>query len=160
MAPPVLGPRDVYCGLNPLQLEEIVTAYHVPRELSPRLPEFNQSVFDFPSGWTGVYHQHLKAGLRIPAKPFIFEVVNYYGVHILQMAPNAMRKIIGFILISRVLGVEPSLKMLRHFYTAQPKHGWILLSKRPQYNELCLGLSDSLKKWKPEFFFIKSEVGV
>ena len=151
------GPKDVHCNLNPQKLEEIVVAYHVPRSLNPRLPDFNQCVFDYPEGCTAVYHQHLKGGLRLPVKPFIFEVVNYYRVHILQMAPNAMRKIIAFIFISKVLDVEPSVKMLRHFYTGQLQNGWISLSKRPQLDELCLGLSDSLKKGKPEYFFVKSE---
>ncbi|KAL4571396.1 hypothetical protein LXL04_018155 [Taraxacum kok-saghyz] len=157
MAKESKGPDSILCDLTPQKLEDIASTFGGLRSLDLALPDYDRSVLNPPAGRVAVYHHHLKGGLRLPLKSFIADVVQYFKVHVLQLAPNAMRKVVCFILISRILGVLPSLQVFCYFYIASPQGGWISISKRPFVNELCLGLSNSLKKWKPEFFFVKSE---
>ncbi|KAL4568435.1 hypothetical protein LXL04_024048 [Taraxacum kok-saghyz] len=136
------GPGAIICDLTPQKLKEITSTY---------------SALNPPTGRVSVYHHHLKGGLPLPVKSFVADVVQHFKVHLLQLAPNAMRKVVCFILISRILGVPPSLNLFRYFYIASPQGGWVSFYKRASVSELCLGLSNSLKKWKPEFFFVKSD---
>ena len=150
------GPESVLCDLSPTLLEEIKEYYHISPEFSPSLPSGKNTILTPPSGFQGIYLQHLKAGMRLPVNSFIATVASHYKVHYLQIAPNAMRKIVCFILISRHLHLEPSIRLFRYFFLAAPQAGWLSFSKRPRVPELCHGLSDSLKKWKPEFFYVKN----
>ena len=143
--------------LTPKLLEDIIEKYKVPREYEPKLPSGKETIRTPPADFTGVYHYHVMSGLRFPLNNFITEVLNYYQIHLIQLVPNGFRKIISFILICRSLDIVPSLKLFRHFYKDSPSGDWISFSKRPNSVELCTGLPTSIKRWKPEFFFVKSE---
>ena len=99
--------RTVLSTLTSKSLEEMIETYHIPRDKHPLVPAPGQNILNPPAGCVGVYHQHLKAGLRFPAHGFIGALLAHYGVHLIQVAPNGFRKIQCFIFICKVLDVSP-----------------------------------------------------
>ena len=146
------------CSLTLRSLDGIIEAYHVPRSRLPVLPSPEQTVHEPPTGLAGVYHHHLKAGLRFSEtgtiNEFVSSILLYYRVHLVQVAPNGFRKILCFYIICKLLDISPTVDYFRYFYGVAPIGE--SFSKRPHAVELCLGLPSSIKNWKSEFFFIKS----
>ncbi|KAI3523813.1 hypothetical protein L1887_02238 [Cichorium endivia] len=69
-----------------------------------------------PEGKIGMYLKHFEAGYRLPISDFFREVLDYYHVHIHQLVPNGVNKVVVFELLSRPVHLEPDLYVFRHFF--------------------------------------------
>ena len=144
----------VYSSLTLKSLEKITAAYHVSDDIHPTLPNPGQAIHNPPDKMAGVYHHHLKAGLRFPLNGFITSLLAHYHVHL----TNGFRKVMCFLIICKMLDIIPTVDLFRYFYVISPNGDWLSFSKRINSVELCLGLPSSIKNWKPEFFFVDSSV--
>ncbi|CAH1422144.1 unnamed protein product [Lactuca virosa] len=95
-----------------------------------------------------------KFGLRLPAFDFLETVLDYYGLHIAQIAPNDFCKILCFTLLCVALDVSPTINLCCHFYITMSNGDWVSFSLCHGLVELCDGLPSSIKYWKEEFFFV------
>lgn len=94
-----------------------------------------------------------KSGLRLPAFDFVEIVIDYYGLHIAQIAPNGFHKILGFMSLCIALDIVSSITIFRHFYLLMSNGDWVLFFLYHGLVELCDNLPTSIKYWKEEFFF-------
>ena len=74
----------------------------------------------FPSREDGeipVFLAYIECGLRLPVHKFLLRVLEYYGVELVNLAPNSIANISFFTyLCEAYLGVRPSLRLFRYFY--------------------------------------------
>ncbi|KAL4572952.1 hypothetical protein LXL04_019741 [Taraxacum kok-saghyz] len=149
--------ENVTCSLTDDDLNEIRDFFKIDPSLQLVLPTSSQTIKTPPSGFVGIYHQFLKAGLRFPVFDFLKTVLSHYNLHISQLAPNSFRKIICFVMLSRALGVSPSLTVFRHFYVTLNAGDWVSFTRRQGIDDICDGIPSSIKKWKPEFIFVDAK---
>ncbi|KAL4554065.1 hypothetical protein LXL04_039821 [Taraxacum kok-saghyz] len=147
----------VTCSFTPENLPEIRENFKISPSLNLVVPTPSQTIKTPPEGFVGIYHQFLKAGLRFPVFDFLKTVLGHYNLHIAQLAPNSFRKIICFVMLSRALGVSPSLTIFRHFYVTLVTGDWVTFTRRHSVDDMCDGLPSSIKKWKPEFMFVDAK---
>ena len=146
---------DIICStLSPKNFDKMLTHCHVDVSFRARLPEKNQTITTPPPGYVGVYMYFMKSGLRFPVFNFLRVVLKYYRLHIAQIAPNGFCKIIAFVMLSRAFGIEPSIKLFRHFYVVMSSGDWVSFSLRHGLGDIIDDLPSSVKRWKPEFFFV------
>ncbi|KAL4576680.1 hypothetical protein LXL04_012778 [Taraxacum kok-saghyz] len=146
----------VYSSLTLKGLERITETYHIADSVHPTLPNPGQAIQNPLEKKAGVYHHHLKAGLRFPLNDFIASLLTHFHVHPVQLAPNGFRKVMCFLILCKMLDIAPTVDLFRYFYVISPSGDWLSFSKRPSSVELCLGLPSSIKNWKAEYFFVDS----
>ncbi|GJW95786.1 hypothetical protein Tco_0175458 [Tanacetum coccineum] len=67
------------CELSKEEFNDFLTLYPIPSEYRVILPKSNQTVFDAPSGYVGLYpHSFSLANLRLPPTEFFYEVLEYF----------------------------------------------------------------------------------
>ncbi|KAL4557155.1 hypothetical protein LXL04_035327 [Taraxacum kok-saghyz] len=147
----------ITCSLTFDNLAEICENFKLSAALKLELPSENQTIKTPPEGYVGIYHQFLKAGLRFPVFDFLKTVLSHYKLHIAQLAPNSFRKIICFVMLSRALGVTPSLILFRHFYVTLNTGDWVSFTRRQGVDDIGDCFPSSIKNWKPEFLFVDAK---
>ncbi|KAL4588608.1 hypothetical protein LXL04_001500 [Taraxacum kok-saghyz] len=147
----------ITCSLTSDNLAEIRENFKLSAALKLELPSENQTIKTPPEGYVGIYHQFLKAGLRFPVFDFLKTVLSHYKLHIAQLAPNSFRKIICFVMLSRALGVTPSLILFRHFYVTLNTGDWVSFTRRQGVDDIGDCFPSSIKNWKPEFLFVDAK---
>ncbi|KAL4574618.1 hypothetical protein LXL04_021453 [Taraxacum kok-saghyz] len=138
--------ENVFCSLTEDDLDEIRDNFKIYSSLQLVLPTSNQTVKTPPEGFVG--------WTSFPVFDFLKTVLSHYNLHIAQLAPNSFRKIICFVMLSRALGVPPSLTVFRHFYVTLNAGDWISFTRRQGIDDICDGIPSSIKKWKPEFICV------
>ncbi|KAL4556958.1 hypothetical protein LXL04_035127 [Taraxacum kok-saghyz] len=147
----------ITCSLTSDNLAEIRENFKLSAALKLELPSENQRIKTPLEGYVGIYHQFLKAGLRFPVFDFLKTVLSHYKLHIAQLAPNSFRKIICFVMLSRALGVTPSLILFRHFYVTLNTGDWVSFTRRQGVDDIGDCFPSSIKNWKPEFLFVDAK---
>ncbi|GJR69197.1 ribonuclease H-like domain-containing protein [Tanacetum coccineum] len=67
------------CELSKEEFNDFLTLYPIPSEYHVILPKSNQTVFDAPPGYVGMYtHSFSFANLRLPLTEFFCEVLEYF----------------------------------------------------------------------------------
>ncbi|KAL4568738.1 hypothetical protein LXL04_024353 [Taraxacum kok-saghyz] len=149
--------ENVNCSLTDDNLNEIRDIFKIDPSLQLVFPTSGQTIKTPPEGFVCIYHQFLKAGLRFPVFDFLKTVLSHYNLHIAQLTPKSFRKIICFVMLSRALGVLPSLTVFRHFYVTLNAGDWVSFTRRQGIDDICDGIPSSIKKWKPEFIFVDAK---
>ncbi|KAL4586614.1 hypothetical protein LXL04_011254 [Taraxacum kok-saghyz] len=147
----------ITCSLTSDNLDEIRENFKLSASLKLELPSENQTIKTPPEGYMGIYHQFLKAEIRFPVFDFLKTVLSHYKLYIAQLAPNSFRKIICFVMLSRALGVTPSLILFRHFYVTLNTGDWVSFTRRQGVDDIGDCFPSSIKNWKPEFLFVDAK---
>ncbi|GJQ97689.1 hypothetical protein Tco_0008828 [Tanacetum coccineum] len=85
--------------LKNTKLETLIATYDIPLDLRPRLPDPNFRMINLPAGDTaiGMYSRIFdSSGVRIPFSSFLLAVLKYFKVHISQLVPIGLSKVITF----------------------------------------------------------------
>lgn len=83
-----------------------------------------------------MYVDNFKAGLRVPVCELLPRVLDYYGIHITQLTPNAVGRIIGFEVLCRAEERDPYIEVFRYFFQIQISWDWYSFSTRAEAPEL------------------------
>ncbi|GJV37696.1 hypothetical protein Tco_1410173 [Tanacetum coccineum] len=91
---------DMYVSrLKNIELEALIATYDIPLDLRPRLPDPNFRMINLPVRDTaiGIYSMIFDSlGVRIPFSSFLLAVLKYFKVHISQLVPLGLSKVITF----------------------------------------------------------------
>ncbi|KAM0918532.1 hypothetical protein ACQ4PT_009035 [Festuca glaucescens] len=139
-------------------LRDICKKYSIPDDFSPVLAGNLSSCSQPLPGSVCVYVDALDAGLRLPLHPFFGTVLSHFGVAPGQLAPNGWRVLAGFVVLSHLAGEAPSLAVFRYFF-ALCKFGQNKLYSFRSKDAVGLlfgKLSNNIKGWKGDFFFLSS----
>ncbi|PWA80837.1 F-box domain, FBD domain, Leucine-rich repeat domain, L domain-like protein [Artemisia annua] len=140
------------------QVETIAQTYGISSDLNPRVPPPGMTMNRLPRNSIGIYEAYLEfSGVRVPFSTFLLQVIYYFRVHISQLVPIGLSKVILFELYCRSMGFPPYLSLFRLFYVLQKQGHWFSFARRTGklgqkriFNETCSGM----KHWKDRFFFI------
>ncbi|GJY17073.1 hypothetical protein Tco_0388564 [Tanacetum coccineum] len=121
----------------------------------------NQSIFDAPDGFVGLYyHSFSPSNIRIPLHPFFLEVLQYYDVHISRLDPFDLAKLTTYIVMCKAYGFEPNLNAFRGFLNLGPAGDWLTFSKRGEADvpDLFVKPFTNIRAWKGQFFYIQNTI--
>ncbi|GJZ08535.1 hypothetical protein Tco_0542818, partial [Tanacetum coccineum] len=85
--------------LKNTELEALIATYDISLDLRPRLPDPNFRMINLPVGDTtiGIYSRIFdSSGVRIPFSSILLAVLKYFKVHISQLVPLDLSKVITF----------------------------------------------------------------
>nr|GEV09280.1 hypothetical protein [Tanacetum cinerariifolium] len=121
-------------GLKETKLETLIATYDIPLDLRPRPPDPNFRMINLPTKDTpiGIYSRIFdSSGVRIPFSSFLLAVLKYFKVHISQLVPLGLSKVITF------------------------EVDWISFAKHGDPAPMRMEVAKSrLKLWKEKFFLI------
>ena len=139
-------------------VREAARVYGIPEDLHPRLPPPGMTMERVPRNAIGLYEAYFEfSGIRVPFSTFLLQVLNHFRVHISQLVPIGLTKVILFEVYCRSLNFAPYVTLFRLFYMLQKQGHWFSFARRTGkngpariFNETC----SSLKHWKDRFFLI------
>ncbi|GJY81488.1 hypothetical protein Tco_0494239, partial [Tanacetum coccineum] len=156
-----MAKKDMHIYVSQLkdaELKTLIATYDIPLNLRPRLPDSNFRMINLPAGDTaiGVYSRIFdSSGVRIPFSSFLLAVLKYFKVHISQLVPLGLAKVITFEVLCRSLGIEPTVTLFRVFQTLSKQGDWFSFAKRGGSAPVCMEVTKSgLKQWKEKNFLI------
>ncbi|GJY09368.1 RNA-directed DNA polymerase, eukaryota [Tanacetum coccineum] len=144
--------------LKDTELETLIATYDIPLDLRPRLPDPNFRMINLSAGDTaiGIYSRIFdSSGVRIPFSSSLLVVLKYFKVHISQLVPLGLSKVITFEVLCRSLNIEPTVTLFRVFQTLSKQGDWFSFAKCGDPAPVCMEVAKSgLKLWKEKFFLI------
>ena len=108
-----------------------------------------------------MYDAMFAADLRLPLTALHHQLVDFLGLSVSQIAPNALRTFIGAeILWGSLSGGNRQLTLDEFFYCYRPHHitsskGAYQFSIKENNIKLVSDMPDSNRKWKSGYFFVE-----
>ena len=140
---------------------ELRVRYQNPEHIPIRLPYENEKCYMGKTADVGMYDAMFVAGLRLPLTALHRQLVDYLGLSVSQIAPNAWRTFIGAeILWGSLSGGNRQLMLDEFFYCYRPHHissskGTYHFAIREKELKLVSDMPDSNRNWKSKFFFVE-----
>nr|GEX53000.1 hypothetical protein [Tanacetum cinerariifolium] len=106
-------------NLTEVDLRILVKTYRIPLDLHSRLLDPALTMDHLPNDTIGIYTQSLRIfGLRIPFSTFLLSVMKYFEVHISQLIPLGLNKVVSFEIVCLDLGIIPTVALFqRHSHS-------------------------------------------
>ncbi|CAH1432849.1 unnamed protein product [Lactuca virosa] len=111
-----LGIEDLFSTLSQASLERVASQYGLCPLDGVFLPRPTQHMKDPPPDKVGIYVKTMEAGLRFPISKFLEDLFSHYFIHISQLKPNSMFKIVAFELMCKAKKVGPCVPLFRILY--------------------------------------------
>ncbi|KAK9057485.1 hypothetical protein SSX86_022321 [Deinandra increscens subsp. villosa] len=144
-----------YCLISQEVLDTFVEDFHIPSNFHPTLPGSKKPIYPFPEGKIGLYFDFFKqANYRIPFTPFLFEALEYFGIHIAQCNPPGLSILNHFELSCRALGITPNVTLFHAFYRLTMGGNWYTFEKRRELSPICSSKPATNRLWKNQFFYL------
>ena len=103
--------------------KELHVRYQIPENIPIYLPKENEKCYTGRTADVGMYDAMFAAGLKLPLMALHRQLVDYLGLSISQIAPNAWRTFIGAkILWGSLSGGNRQLTLDEFFYCYRPYH--------------------------------------
>ncbi|GJU33536.1 hypothetical protein Tco_1181890 [Tanacetum coccineum] len=149
------------CELSKEEFNDFLTLYPIPSEYRVILPKSNQTVFDAPPGYVGLYtHSFSLANLRLPLTEFFCEVLEYFQVHISRLNPFGCAKLTTFVVMCKAYGCEPSVDLFRGFFNLCRAGKWLTFAKRSEKHvpNLLPKVITRIEGWHERFFYVQDSI--
>nr|GEV66284.1 hypothetical protein [Tanacetum cinerariifolium] len=156
----VMPKFDMHTYTSNLTLQELkdaIVAYNIPKDLHPRLPPPGLTMYKLLSRYIGIYIEQLEqGGLRIPFSAFFLATIRHFGVHVSQLVPMGVNRVILFEIRCRSLDIPPTVSLFRVFYKLCKQGHWFSFKNKTEgRSRKCFKeVTSSLKGWKKKFFLI------
>ena len=141
--------------------KELRVRYQISEHIPICLPYENEKCYTRRTTNVGMYDSMFAAGLRLPLTALHRQLVDYLGLSVSQIAPNAWRTFIGAeILWGSLSGGNRQLTLDEFFYCYRPHHissskGTYHFSIREKDLKLVFDMPDSNRNWNSRFFFVE-----
>ncbi|GKA08150.1 hypothetical protein Tco_0687481 [Tanacetum coccineum] len=156
----VLPKFDMHVITSDLTLDELKTAvdeYAILEDLHPRLPPPGIMMNRLPSRYIGLYIEQFETGgLRVPFSSFFLAVIKHFEVHVSQLVPFGVNRVILFEIRCISLGIWPTVSLFWVFYKLCKQGHWFSFKNKTEGRaQKCFKeVTTSLKGWKKKFFVI------
>ena len=128
-----MAKRDMHIHTSKLRkcdLDKLITRYKIPSDLNPRLPDADFRMSDLPDDAIGIYTRIFDfSGVRIPLSSFLLAVLKHFKVHISQLVPLGLNKVITFEVLCLSRNIEPTVDLFRKFQTLSKQGDWFSFAK-------------------------------
>nr|GEW62943.1 hypothetical protein [Tanacetum cinerariifolium] len=89
--------KDRICALYKNDLKDLMKTYRIPLDLHPRLPDPGFTMDHLSADAIGIYSEFLWfSGVCVPFLTFLLSVLKYFNVHISQLVPLGLNKVVSF----------------------------------------------------------------
>ncbi|GJW01694.1 hypothetical protein Tco_1556945 [Tanacetum coccineum] len=143
--------------LTSTELKDAINEYCIPLDLHPRLPNPGMTMNRLPSRYIGLYiEQFEQGGLRVSFSSFFLAVLRHFGVHVSQLVPMGVNRVIFFEIRCVSLDISPTVSLFRVFYKLCKQGHWFSFeNKTGRGTRKCFKeITSSLKGWKKKFFLL------
>ncbi|KAK4437931.1 hypothetical protein Salat_0127200 [Sesamum alatum] len=141
-------------------LPRIRRDYYVPLDYTLYIPNNDQSMHQPLPGCFTVHLPLLDAGLRFPLDPHVATLINHLRISPSQLAPDALRNILCYVILMQYFGHEPSISYFSALFCASS-------STRSQTPGFCYvnarrnirfvgNLPSSARSWKDKLLFVRA----
>ncbi|GJY41197.1 hypothetical protein Tco_0428467 [Tanacetum coccineum] len=135
--------RTQTCILTKEELSDFLATYDIPSEYKVMLPKSNQTIYDAPDRFIGLYtHCFSLANLKLPLPKFFYDVLHYYHIHLSRLNPFGCAILTTFAVMCKAYGGEPIVELFRCFFNLYPGGQWLTFSKRSEKH-----IPNLLPKW-------------
>ena len=140
---------------------ELRVRYQIPKHIPICLPYENKKCYTGRTANVRMYDTMFAAELRLSLMALHRQLVDYLGLSVSQIAPNAWRTFIGVeILQGSLNGGNHQLTLDEFFYCYRPYHissskGTYHFSVREKDLKLVSDMPNSNWNWKNRFFFVE-----
>ncbi|GJT25639.1 hypothetical protein Tco_0895576 [Tanacetum coccineum] len=140
----LVAKKDMHTYISQLkgsELETLISTYGILLDLRPCLPDPNFRMINLPVRDTtiGIYSRIFdSSGVRIPFSSFLLAVIKHFKVHISQLVPMGLSKVVTFEVLCRSLNIEPTLTLFRVFQTLSKQVDWFFFDKRRDPAPVCM----------------------
>lgn len=140
--------------LTQSELSSLCIKYDIGSEFQAKVPDRNQPINRPHRGMAGVYESHFAQGnLRLPLRPFFRQILDHYQVHICQLTPFAVSKIVSFEMLCNALSISPTIPLFRHFFYLFPSEKeWFNVTSH--HGRKLMTTGKAVRGWKNKFFFV------
>ncbi|CAH1439236.1 unnamed protein product [Lactuca virosa] len=133
-------------------LERYTHEYHLSHVLGFKVTYSSSFVLDAPTGKIGFYLRHVVYGLHLPSSRFFLEVLCFYKVHLVQLCPNVVSKIVTFKVFCIAHEISLDVTLFCDFYRLKKYGDWFSFNSR--HSPLSLDLFCSNGTWKSRFYWV------
>ena len=133
--------------------------YQIPDHIPIRLPYKSEKCYYDGVDDVGVYEQAFKAGLRFPLKSLKRELLQYLGLSVSQISPNAWRVFIAMEVLygamsnnARSLAIREFLHCYRPDEIDKSKEMYSFAPRKSVF-KVIYETPDSNRDWKSHYFF-------
>ena len=137
--------------------------YQIPINVPLRLPYSSEKCYYKGVEGVRVYEQMLKAGLRFPLSSLHHQLLQYLGLVVTQISPNAWKVFLSVEVLYWVMSDEARRLTVKEFFhcyrtdeIAQSK-GMYSFVPRSLLLRLVCETSYSNRNWKSRYFFMESD---
>nr|GEZ82846.1 hypothetical protein [Tanacetum cinerariifolium] len=144
-------------SLEESHVKYLVKLYDIPEDLHPWVVLEGMTMNVLPPGAIRLYAHHFQqGGLRAPFPSFFLKVIKHFYVHISQLVPLGVNRVIFFEMYCRSLDITPTAPLFCVFYKLCEQGNWFSFQNRAGKDcKPCLkDAPTSLKKWKDKFFLV------
>ena len=140
---------------------ELRVKYQILEHIPIRLPYENEKCYTRRTADVGMYDAMFAAEFRLSLMALHCQLVDYLGLSVSQIAPNAWRTFIGAeILWGSLSGGNRQLILDEFFYCYRLHHisfskGTYHFAIREKDLKLVSDMPDSNRNWKSRFFFVE-----
>ncbi|GKB90032.1 hypothetical protein Tco_0962304, partial [Tanacetum coccineum] len=121
------------CELFEEEFNDFLALYPIPPAYHVILPKSNQTVFDAPPGYVGLYtYSFSLANLRLPLTEFFCKVLEYFQIHISRLNPFGCAKLTTFVVMCKTYGCESTIELFQRFFNLCRGGKWLNFAKRPE----------------------------
>ena len=137
--------------------------YQIPDHIPIRLPYKSEKCYYDGVEDVGVYEQALKAGLRFPLNSLKRELLQYLGLSVSQISPNAWRVFIAMEVLYGVMSDGARSLTIREFLHCyrsdeiDKSKGMYSFAPRKSVLKVIYETPDSNRDWKSRYFFLEGD---
>ena len=145
--------------------KELGTHFQIPDHISICLPRKKEKCYTGRTADIGMYEAMLSTGLRLPLTALHHQLVDFMGISVSQIAPNAWRTFIeAEVLWGRLSCGNRQLSLDKFFYCYKPRQivsskGTYHFSVREKDLRLVSNMPDSTRVGKVDIFSLRDLTG-
>lgn len=109
--------------------------------------------------WYPIYGDYIEIGLRFPIPDFLKTILNFYGIALTQLTPNAVQEVLAFAALCFMQSIQCSAELFEFFYELRgvnKQEGFYQIHKRGDNRRLFKGAKTGHGNWRTAFFFMRS----
>nr|GEU61773.1 hypothetical protein [Tanacetum cinerariifolium] len=139
-------------------VKSLAKQYDIPSDLQPCAPTEGWTMDKLLKEVIGLYEQFLKfLGVRVPFSTLLLETIKHFRVHITQLVPLGLNRLIMFELYCRNLSIIPTASLFRVFYKISKQGHRFSFERRVGKGagaKIFRETLSGIKGWKDRFLFL------
>ena len=160
---PIWTVNDFTSTIKESHFKTLREKYQIPANIPLYLPYMSEKCYYKGVEGVEVYEQMLKAGLRFPLSSLHRQLLQYLGLAVTQISPNAWRVFLGVEVLYEAMSNEARRLTVKEFFhcyhpdeIAKSKGMYSFAPRSPLLRLVC-ETPDSNRNWKSRYFFMEGD---